>query len=156
MKNRSYISAIFCGLLLAGFCITPALAARKTKNVSHVYVIRPPILPQEKHPLIMGFKVRIKNGVVTPIANLRAAFVVTIANSRAYGNLPDDPTTFEGSVQTSIIAPEEFRDLKFTVERGVDLSPDFQISGVLETVDDDDDSNIKEIQLKPENFQIVK
>ncbi len=156
MKAHRFITAIICGSIALCLFDGAALAARKSRNTSHVYVIRPPPLPQQNHPLIIAFKVKIKNGVVTRVENLRAALVVTVANSSSYGNDPDNPTIIDAGIQTSIIAPEEFRRLRFTIERGVDLSPDFEISGVLETIDDEDPSNPKTIELKSENFQIVK
>ena len=54
----------------------------------------------------------------------------------------------------SWIDSDEFATLRFRIVR--DITTQFEIAGWLQIIENGDDEHPKTIELKPENFQIVK
>ena len=146
--------AIFLLLISTGASNPATAAGKKSDYVEQVYVIRPPKLPTAPRVDIMEYHVRIKGGMVRTVENMRGALVTNVVNSSSWGATPDNPTRIDGSVQMSWIDRDEFSTLRFHIVR--DIKAKLEIAGWLQVIENEDDTHPKTIELKPENFQVVK
>lgn len=146
-----------------GALCTSATAASGTEPdyTDATYNIDLPSLPKNRCPV--SFKVVIVGGIVNDMANLPWGASIDIINSSSWGGDPDNRTTIESNVQTSVMSSDELRKFHFHVLKDTHLGLPFSISGSFEVMECGPDTptaykteQFEQRELKAENFKVVK
>jgi hypothetical protein len=155
------IAAVYLRFVSALGALTFAAAvgsADAEKYDTAHYTIDPPLLPSGQ--CLVGFGVTMINGVVSDVSNLPLGSSIDIVNSSSWGVDPDNRTTIEVGVQTSVLDPGQLRKFRLHVLKQTQIGPPFQISGWIEKTkcspDSAADGKVEREPLKPETFKVVK